>query len=547
MGDDANFYLHLMFMTLAPLFFLGILGVNYLINKGAVAEKGRLQVFKSNHQAYCVLVAFVMLPATSKTIFRTYVCESFDDGFLKLQADFSLDCSSPRHIFMQLYASIMLCIWPIGMPLCFYILLYSNKNDIQRDEHYNARTVDPVKELKSKPLIDGEFFANIRPSRSFGSFRNSARSVKSAADRNEAPSSPSSAAAASSSDSEDDNSVSSDDDAIRSEELRRSRPSINGPVRQSNMSALESSSNRRSSAHQRLGPEQHRSTLKLLSMHIRDYLEDEETDMIDLFDKWDRDKNHSLDKTELREALFTIKLTADDIELDRYYQVLDADGDGFVQLDDFIISIDFNFNKNPRLRGFTMLYQSYNPERFYWELVVTFRRIIITGALVVMDQGSVEQNVAGIVVQFVSVVLQSIYHPYNSNSANHTSLVCEVALFFALFGGLVMAYRDNGELSSGVEEIIGLSLTFMFGIVMCTACFSTVKEIVHDFLFDDIKSIRDIKRAGRKGRRQLVVKSAFFGIGSGGNNKVVPVMSEAQVQPTSMVATAAFHQVRMLI
>ena len=169
MGDDANFYLHLMFMTLAPLFFLGILGVNYLINKGAVAEKGRLQVFKSNHQAYCVLVAFVMLPATSKTIFRTYVCESFDDGFLKLQADFSLDCSSPRHIFMQLYASIMLCIWPIGMPLCFYILLYSNKNDIQRDEHYNARTVDPLKELKSKPLIDGEFFANIRPSRSFGS------------------------------------------------------------------------------------------------------------------------------------------------------------------------------------------------------------------------------------------------------------------------------------------------------------------------------------------------------------------------------------------
>ena len=43
------------------------------------------------------LVAYLVLPGVSMIIFRTFSCESFDNGKTLLRADYTVDCESPRH------------------------------------------------------------------------------------------------------------------------------------------------------------------------------------------------------------------------------------------------------------------------------------------------------------------------------------------------------------------------------------------------------------------------------------------------------------------
>lgn len=54
-------------------------------------------------------------------------CEYFDDGTGYLVADFRIDCHSLRYTQMVIYATCMIFVFPVGIPLWYWWLLYSQR------------------------------------------------------------------------------------------------------------------------------------------------------------------------------------------------------------------------------------------------------------------------------------------------------------------------------------------------------------------------------------------------------------------------------------
>lgn len=85
---------------------------------------------------FTLFVAFVVLPMTSTKIFRTFLCLEFEDrtdlsmseSFLAV--DLSIDCDGDLYAKMKLYASVSIAIFPIGIPLGFLAVIYSNRQAI---------------------------------------------------------------------------------------------------------------------------------------------------------------------------------------------------------------------------------------------------------------------------------------------------------------------------------------------------------------------------------------------------------------------------------
>ena len=44
-----------------------------------------------------------------------------------LKADYTIDCDSPEHRQYESYALLMLCVYPLGIPLLYFVLLYRSK------------------------------------------------------------------------------------------------------------------------------------------------------------------------------------------------------------------------------------------------------------------------------------------------------------------------------------------------------------------------------------------------------------------------------------
>ena len=69
-------------------------------------------------------LSFLILPSTSVMIFSNFACQEFDEGYGSyLKVDYSIDCNGTEHKVFSLYAMAMICVYPIGVPLMYYLLL----------------------------------------------------------------------------------------------------------------------------------------------------------------------------------------------------------------------------------------------------------------------------------------------------------------------------------------------------------------------------------------------------------------------------------------
>lgn len=75
-------------------------------------------------------LAVVLVPVSSK-IFQTFSCEEVDTGLYVLRRDNSQRCwDSPKHRFFQVFAGVAFCIYPVGVPLVFFSLLFNRLDSI---------------------------------------------------------------------------------------------------------------------------------------------------------------------------------------------------------------------------------------------------------------------------------------------------------------------------------------------------------------------------------------------------------------------------------
>ena len=90
---------------------------------------------------YCATGVSTLLllvyPRTSATIFSAFNCDTFavGDGAAEaryLHEDLSIDCASTTHLAFRGYASVMIGVFPLGVPALFALLLWRERRPIAR-------------------------------------------------------------------------------------------------------------------------------------------------------------------------------------------------------------------------------------------------------------------------------------------------------------------------------------------------------------------------------------------------------------------------------
>ena len=83
-----------------------------------------------------LLIVFICLPSVSRAIFSTWVCEQYEvapggEVVSFLLKDPTVECSSHTHNVSMAVAVAMLLLWPVGMFVLFFFILFFNRKDLR--------------------------------------------------------------------------------------------------------------------------------------------------------------------------------------------------------------------------------------------------------------------------------------------------------------------------------------------------------------------------------------------------------------------------------
>ena len=117
---DIDFHDRLLVSTITPLvalvFMAGTYAAATTINKGA---HDALQVIWNKHVSLVLLLTFLVYSGVSAALFKTFACEPLDDGNIYLRADYSIQCDSPKHEALKVYAGVMMVLYTVGICLLY--------------------------------------------------------------------------------------------------------------------------------------------------------------------------------------------------------------------------------------------------------------------------------------------------------------------------------------------------------------------------------------------------------------------------------------------
>ena len=139
--------------------------------------------WRSSTSAWCIdtamLICFLVYPGTSSNVFRTFSCQGFDDGTSYLRADYSINCATSSHRFYSLYASLMIALYPFGLPLLYTACIYWHRNqlrlvgriqDVLKSQRRQGEDlwvyIDPNDGLEHGPVALGELIHLLRSPKS---------------------------------------------------------------------------------------------------------------------------------------------------------------------------------------------------------------------------------------------------------------------------------------------------------------------------------------------------------------------------------------------
>ena len=124
--------------TLYPLVLLLVLFVMCALHRAYMRCNGSARDAEAKVESYYLAIAvaftYVILPGTSTSIFRTYPCQNVDpddsdsgDNWF-MRSDYSISCSSDRYYFGVSWATAMIIVYPVAIPIAYFCLLRRNKS-----------------------------------------------------------------------------------------------------------------------------------------------------------------------------------------------------------------------------------------------------------------------------------------------------------------------------------------------------------------------------------------------------------------------------------
>jgi hypothetical protein len=146
----ADFVTSMMIATLIPIFATAVLFIAFTVEYAYRAKKimstslGRrrklLTVLEDGlvfrYFSIFLTLSYFILPSVTTTIFEMFPCQNVDPSDTEststyLIADYSISCNSNRYFFGVFWAVTMIILYPIGIPLYYFRLLYLEKESIK--------------------------------------------------------------------------------------------------------------------------------------------------------------------------------------------------------------------------------------------------------------------------------------------------------------------------------------------------------------------------------------------------------------------------------
>ena len=118
-------------------------GTNVLAKRRYKQSCSKVLAAQNKHLSAALFVVFFVYSSVSNTIFQTFVCDTLDDGVSYLQADYSLTCSTRRHRVYTAYASLMVAVYPLGIPVVFSWWLGRNRKYLKMSNRESIAHLQP--------------------------------------------------------------------------------------------------------------------------------------------------------------------------------------------------------------------------------------------------------------------------------------------------------------------------------------------------------------------------------------------------------------------
>ena len=115
------------------------------------------------------------------------------------------------------------------------------------------------------------------------------------------------------------------------------------------------------------------------------------------------------------------------------------------------------------MRHLKFLFAAYEGKYWYWEVVESYRKVFLTGVLVVVQQESTTQVVVGILVALLFIKLYNLYEPFEDDKVDVISELAQWQIFIVLFIGLLIRDTNLTDTNGG-----------FFNVILAIACVATV-------------------------------------------------------------------------
>ena len=125
--------------------------------------------------------------------------------------------------------------------------------------------------------------------------------------------------------------------------------------------------------------------------------------------------------------------------------------------------------KDDELFGMEFLFDNYKPEFWYFEVVVTVFRLLLTGVLGLIQPGSSTQLSVGMMIAGGAIVVTSNLRPYENERDNNLSILSYIQIFLVMMCALVLKTQDLAASDSFDKESLGYVLIGVNILVLLSA------------------------------------------------------------------------------
>lgn len=144
-----SFYGRLLLVTIAPLVVFAVLGVAYYVGKRTnCGSAEHIETIQNRHLSASLFVAFFVYSSVSSSLFQTFICD-VACVFYPLKADYNISCTTSQHRSYEIYALLMVIVYPVGIPVCLGLWLVRNRKHLQTADRETMAHLQPFRSIWS--------------------------------------------------------------------------------------------------------------------------------------------------------------------------------------------------------------------------------------------------------------------------------------------------------------------------------------------------------------------------------------------------------------